>query len=72
MEKPNRAERRKNRFGGGRASEHGGWPTVQPNPVFKEETAADEAEPETPKPEAGADESARPKKAAESEAAAPD
>lgn len=34
MEKPNRAERRKSKFGGGRATEHGGWPTVQPNPVF--------------------------------------
>ena len=34
MEKPNRAERRKNKFGGGRATEHGGWPTVQPNPVL--------------------------------------
>jgi len=35
MEKPNRAERRKNKFGGGRATEHGGWPTVHPNPVFE-------------------------------------
>jgi hypothetical protein len=34
MEKQNRADRRKNKFGGGRASEHGGWPTSQPNPVF--------------------------------------
>ena len=34
MEKPNRAERRKNKFGGGRATEHGGWPTHLPNPVF--------------------------------------
>ena len=35
MDKPNRAERRRNKFGGGRATEHGGWPTVQPNPVFE-------------------------------------
>jgi hypothetical protein len=34
MEKQNRAERRRNKFGGGRATEHGGWPTHQPNPVF--------------------------------------
>ena len=34
MDKPNRAERRKNKFGGGRATEHGGWPTTEPNPVF--------------------------------------
>jgi hypothetical protein len=34
MEKPNRAERRKHKFGGGRSTEHGGWPTVKPNPVF--------------------------------------
>ena len=34
MEKPNRADRRKNKFGGGRATELGGWPTSQPNPVF--------------------------------------
>jgi hypothetical protein len=38
MEKQNRAERRKNKFGGGRASDHGGWPTHQPNPVFEAET----------------------------------
>jgi len=48
MEKPNRAERRRNRFGGGRATEHGGWPTHQPNPVFTGDGAADEAEPATP------------------------
>jgi len=28
MEKQNRAERRKNKFGRGRAAEHGGWPMV--------------------------------------------
>jgi len=39
MEKPNRAERRRNKFGGGRATEHGGWPTVRPNPVFEVENA---------------------------------
>jgi len=51
MEKQNRAERRRNRFGGGRATEHGGWPTVQPNPVFTDdaptEEAATDAAPET-------------------------
>ena len=44
MEKPNRAERRRNKFGGGRATEHGGWPTHLPNPVFGAEA------PETPAP----------------------
>ena len=34
MEKQNRAERRRSKFGGGRATEHGGWPTHLPNPVF--------------------------------------
>lgn len=38
MENQNRADRRKNRFGGGRATQHGGWPAVQPNPVFHAET----------------------------------
>jgi hypothetical protein len=46
MEKQNRAERRRNKFGGGRASEHGGWPTIQPNPVFTEHEAPAEPEPE--------------------------
>jgi hypothetical protein len=36
MEKLNRAERRKNKFGGGRATEHGGWPMIEPNPIFGE------------------------------------
>ena len=45
MDKPNRAERRKNRFGGGRATEHAGWPTHQPNPVFTGDTPAAEADP---------------------------
>jgi len=45
MEKPNRAERRRNKFGGGRSTEHGGWPTHKPNPVFGAETPADEAVP---------------------------
>jgi hypothetical protein len=48
MDKPNRAERRKNRFGGGRATEHGGWPTHQPNPVFTGDTPAAEAPLEKP------------------------
>jgi hypothetical protein len=39
MEKQNRAERRKSKFGGGRASEHGGWPTSLPNPALRTETA---------------------------------
>jgi hypothetical protein len=39
MEKLNREQRRQAKFGGGRASEQGGWPTSEPNPVF----AADEA-----------------------------
>jgi hypothetical protein len=41
MEKQNRSERRRNKFGGGRATEHGGWPTVQPNPVFTGDTPAE-------------------------------
>jgi hypothetical protein len=41
MEKQNRAERRRNKFGGGRATEHGGWPTVQPNPVFSGDAPGD-------------------------------
>jgi hypothetical protein len=57
MEKPNRAERRRNRFGGGRATEHGGWPTHQPNPVFTGDGAEHETEPATPatKPSAKAE-----------------
>lgn len=43
MEKLNRAQRRKSRFGTGRSTEHGGWPTSQPNPVFGAEPATDEA-----------------------------
>jgi hypothetical protein len=50
MDKPNRAERRRNKFGGVRATEHGGWPTFEPNPVLRAgespeataETAADD------------------------------
>jgi hypothetical protein len=57
MEKPNRAERRKNRFGGGRATEHGGWPTHQPNPVFTGDAATDEP-PTAEKPAAKAELSA--------------
>ncbi len=41
MDNSNRAERRKHKYGGGRASEQGGWPTHQPNPVFGAESSAD-------------------------------
>ena len=34
MEKQNREQRRQAKFGGGRASEKGTWPTSEPNPVF--------------------------------------
>jgi hypothetical protein len=44
MEKQNRAERRRNKFGGGRATAHGGWPTVKPNPVFVDPETAVERE----------------------------
>jgi hypothetical protein len=40
MVKKNREERRHETFGRGRASEHGGWPTIRPNPVF---TGGDDA-----------------------------
>lgn len=50
MDKPNRAERRKNKFGGGRATEHGGWPTVQPNPVFEADATDTEGESNGSKP----------------------
>ena len=50
MEKPNRAERRRNKFGGGRSTEHGGWPTVQPNPVFAEEPEGETAAEAAPDP----------------------
>lgn len=43
MEKPNRAERRKNKFGGGRSSDQSGWPTSAPNPVFGAGEAPHEA-----------------------------
>jgi hypothetical protein len=42
MEKLNRAQRRQSKFGGGRATEHGGWPTHQPNPVFIGDAATDD------------------------------
>ena len=48
MEKPNRAERRKSRFGGGRATEHGGWPTFQPNPALTGDAPAADAPPAKP------------------------
>lgn len=50
MEKPNRAERRRNKFGGGRATEHGGWPTHQPNPVFTGDAPADASPATTDEP----------------------
>ena len=53
MEKQNRAERRRNKFGGGRATEHGGWPTHLPNPVFGADAspdAAPDATPDAPSP----------------------
>ena len=43
MDKPNRAERRKSKFGGGRSTAHGGWPTTEPNPVFGGAEGPDEA-----------------------------
>ena len=62
MEKPNRAERRKSKFGGGRSTAHGGWPAVAPNPAFHAETPADEASPAASGDEARkAREAARPK-----------
>ena len=48
MEKPNRAERRKNKFGGGRATEQGGWPTHLPNPVFSGDAPTEDAAPAKP------------------------
>jgi hypothetical protein len=45
MEKPNRAERRKRKFGGGRSSEQGGWPTSEPNPAFGNADVAASATP---------------------------
>jgi hypothetical protein len=48
MDKPNRAERRKSKFGGGRSTEQGGWPTSAPNPVFGGAAAPDEATTGTP------------------------
>ena len=48
MEKPNRAERRKNKFGGGRTTEQGGWPTHLPNPVFTGDAPAEDEPPAKP------------------------
>jgi hypothetical protein len=48
MAKKNREQRRHEKFGGGRASEAGGWPTSQPNPVFGGSGDADEAIAGTP------------------------
>ena len=43
--KLNREQRRRQKFGGGRADAEGGWPTSQPNPAFGEsgEEAAEAA-----------------------------
>jgi hypothetical protein len=68
MEKPNRAERRRNKFGGGRSTDRGGWPTHQPNPVFGIE--ARPVEETGPGDQATADEAAPGDKAAD-EARAP-
>lgn len=68
MDKPNRAERRKNKFGSGRATAHGGWPTVEPNPVFDADADADADGAETvpePAAEPKAKPSAKMKRAAE-------
>ena len=47
MATSNRAERRKSKFGGGRATEQGGWPVSHPNPALepdaKPPTGSDEA-----------------------------
>lgn len=49
MEKLNREQRRQAKFGGGRASEQGSWPTSEPNPVFgAEEIATSKAEVDPP------------------------
>ena len=75
MEKQNRAERRRSKFGGGRATEHGGWPTHLPNPVFGAETTdAPNAQPEpdranaTDQPTEAAAQPAGPAPAADDEA----
>ena len=41
--KLNREQRRRQKFGGGRADAEGGWPTSQPNPAFGE-TGQDDGE----------------------------
>jgi hypothetical protein len=47
MPEPNRQERRREKYGGGRATDHGGWPTTQPNPIFGDES---DVEPEAVAP----------------------
>ena len=72
MEKPNRAERRKSKFGGGRATERGGWPTVQPNPVLGAVAPTDSEGPELPRtdaPKAATPKAATPKAATPTTAA---
>jgi hypothetical protein len=46
MAKKNRQERRHEKFGGGRASEQGGWPSSRPNPVFHIDPDTTEATPD--------------------------
>ena len=54
MEPSNRAERRKSKFGRGRAAAQGGWPTVKPNPVFEaEDVPGNAAGPDTADTEPG-------------------
>jgi hypothetical protein len=43
MDKKNREQRRQEKFGGGRSSAQGGWPTSEPNPVFGGAEAPEEA-----------------------------
>jgi hypothetical protein len=43
MEKQNRAQRRKGKFGGGRTDEQRAWPASRPNPVFGAQPTADAA-----------------------------
>ena len=48
MPEQNRQERRRQQFGGGRATEHGGWPTTQPNPALVGESDATPAADDAP------------------------
>jgi len=68
--KLNREERRRQKFGGGRANAETAWPTQRPNPVFTEHTteeaakAATPATPATPAPAAAPAAKPAPKPAA--------